>query len=439
MAESKTLTKEITAETAIQESEKNSLEIDKALNTKGFAEFLAMHPDTKTFDVGNEKEVAKRFEIFELKEEVKDSVKKLYAGEIQRDMGIELEANELGAVDKHLEKLAIENPKEILRMKERIVKFVEMPKQISELESQIAAIGKSEDLIAILEKRRKTQEELGIARKYAGVGGTARYAMMHLNVGFKALSNWEEMLSKKLNPEFDQSHHANEAVTSIANARAERAAVRSVRENIGSSSKTKIESVLASIDADIIEIENLLQAMTNLEDKKKASEKSFDSLRKKLMGGVGEIAEVKDAVQNCAKKQLLEMLNGTSIKKLNEAQSRLEDLALASETTKTGIDPLGGMDEAEYQKAVDTAIQEKAFEQIVKTVSETNLGTNALTKMEKVLRPFLTEDRLGSLDQEKTKEFITKSIQEIAENLDDTTPNKAKKIILSRIIIKMKK
>ncbi len=58
---------------AIQPGEKKKFDIDKALNTKGFAAFLAKHPEGANLDMENAEELEKKFEAFAVvKTEIKD-------------------------------------------------------------------------------------------------------------------------------------------------------------------------------------------------------------------------------------------------------------------------------------------------------------------------------------------------------------------------------
>ena len=80
----------------------------------------------------------------------------------------------------------------------------------------------------------------------------------------------------------------------------------------------------------------------------------------------------------------------------------------------------------------------EAFEEIMETVMNTDLGNNPLTKMEKALQPFMEEESLGSMDAEETRKFIAEKIKEAAEGQEQTTEGRAKRLILSRILIRMK-
>ena len=130
------------------------------------------------------------------------------------------------------------------------------------------------------------------------------------------------------------------------------------------------------------------------------------------------------------------MVTGGTVDSLKNAQSKFEKLLAAQEGSTTGIDPFEGKDSEQMQEEIDITIQKKASEKIMETVNSATLGSNALTKMEKVLQPFLTETKLGSLDSDETKEFIIKSIEEVSMNLGDSIEDKGKKLLLARILAK---
>lgn len=121
-------------------------DIDKALNEKGFVEFLAKHPDAEILDMNDGEKISKRFDTFKSKETVKKELKNLYSNKIQAELGVKLEGNDLTAIDVHIEKQALENPDEIEILKDRISTFSEFPKVISELEHVINELGGAENL-----------------------------------------------------------------------------------------------------------------------------------------------------------------------------------------------------------------------------------------------------------------------------------------------------
>ena len=247
-------------------------DIDKALNTTGFAAFLAEYHDAETVDMKNGAEVEKRLEVFGAMEKVKTEMRSIFSAEIQKDMGLSLGPQELAAVDKHIMEIAIRDTGEFLKLNDRIKKFRELPIQNSAYEDQIASIGKSADLKILLEEKRATRETVGTARKYSGFGGTARYGFMHLKMAFKGMINIEETLMSKFSEGYNPGNDYKQFTAEWDQFQKDRAAVNSYQEkyeNVGLDSR-KMDNILTSVDGDIKEIENLLESMTNLEELKKS-------------------------------------------------------------------------------------------------------------------------------------------------------------------------
>ncbi|MEI6304669.1 MAG: hypothetical protein WCP09_01470 [Candidatus Taylorbacteria bacterium] len=411
-------------------------DIDKALNTKGFAEFLAKKGERKAVDVNKENVMEETFEVFEVKQEVLKGIKELFKNEIQADMGVKLEAKDLDSIDTYIDGMAIDKPNEIVKLKDKIEKMKELPKQIAEYESQLKALGNFEDLNGVLSKKLATREQFRVADKYSGVLGKSEYVFAHLKLAFKGAVHFKETMKIKFNPGFEPSQEYLEYVTELQTLKKEKIDMKAVEKNLGSMDKNKIKSVLSSVESDIKETEAMLDAITNLEMLKATVEKSFTQLKKKVFGGISDIKEINEVVQTKALQQLKEMVTGGTVDSLKNAQSKFEKLLAAQEGSTTGIDPFEGKDAEKMQEAIDITLQKKASEKIMETVNSATLGNNALTKMEKVLQPFLAETKLGSLDNDETKEFIIKSIEEVSSNLGDSIEDKGKKLLLARILAK---
>ena len=65
--------------------------VKEALNTEGFVEFMAKHPDAAGEGSPDDETTLKRFEVFNTVGAVADGLKRLYAGEIKEQTGFDLD------------------------------------------------------------------------------------------------------------------------------------------------------------------------------------------------------------------------------------------------------------------------------------------------------------------------------------------------------------
>jgi hypothetical protein len=140
--------------------------IDKALNTKGFAEFLAKYPEAESIDLNdtNEAEIEQRLEAFEAKNRVSAEIRGLFNNELS-GLGIKLEAADFASVEAYLEDETINNPESIQEMARTITLFQELPGKIRELEAKAASIGNIDELTAKRDRLDGQAVELNEASK----------------------------------------------------------------------------------------------------------------------------------------------------------------------------------------------------------------------------------------------------------------------------------
>ncbi len=421
-------------EKIIAEAEANEFDVDKALNTKGFAEFLATHPDAKGFDMGNEGDVQKRFETFEVKGLVAKELRELYSGHIENEMGIKLDTQDQSSIDKHIEKMAIENPDSVLEMREKLETFKKMPEELNKLEAELAQLGKVDELTTKIGALQKDKANLEIAKDTIGFIGNTKLTIKTLTFYAKATPMLLELLPKvKFSDAYaeDVSKRAGE-ISKQWDAR------DAVKNKFGKLKKERAGEILVDVDNQLLLTEQTLSKVQDVQKLKSLAEDVFLDLRKELLGGVSDVAELTVAIQKKVNAQFLAMTRTGTIKSFDQMQERFESLRSVADTTETGVDPLGAIDLSELQKRVDAALEKAASEEIMQTVLRANMGTNALMKLEKALEPFLTREKIGSKEGDEAREFISETLEEVAANLGATTEDKAKKLMIARILIKMK-
>lgn len=144
--------------TEATEKGKEGFDIDAALNTKGFAEFLAKYPGSEESDVESESEVEKRFEAFKTKEKTKKQMRALFTDHIQNNMGVKLESGDLASVDSVIDGMVFDNPEEFSQLSAQLEEFEQSPKEIAAMEEEVKKLGGREALEA---KRTELTETKG--------------------------------------------------------------------------------------------------------------------------------------------------------------------------------------------------------------------------------------------------------------------------------------
>jgi DNA-directed RNA polymerase subunit F len=211
-----------------------------------------------------------------------------------------------------------------------------------------------------------------------------------------------------------------------------------IGKKFGKISKEEAESLEGGIQSQIKDVENTLANIQQLGELKSLSQELFGNIRKDLLGGVSDIAELTVAIQAKVSAQFQQMTKDGSIKALDQAQKRFESLKSVTGSTETGVNPLGGIDEGVFQEQVDASLEKKASEEIMEKVLQVSMGTNAFTRLEKALEPFLKREKIGSKEGDEARDFIARTLKEAADNLSDANEDRAKKLMISRLLIKMK-
>lgn len=408
----------------VAESETRRFDVDKAMNTKGFGEFLAAYPDAQDFDMENEEELSARFENFEKTNLAKNEMKKLYSEHLQKEMGLKLDSKDLSSLDRHLEARAIENPAEIVRLREKLRTFAELPDQIRKMERNLSDLGKTEILAEKLEYLEKEESNLETAKEHLGFLGKAKLNYQTLAFYAKAIPGIGKLVP---GAKYSEAGDIAEQFDALS----------AVKEKYGKVGKKEAGAALAATREQIASVETMLVQRQELQQLKSLAEQSFGKLRKDLIGGMSDVAGLTDAIQSKAADQLNEMVTKGSIKKLDEAQKQFEMLKTAAQKTETGIDPLAGVDEAAFQEYVDRAMGQAASDEIMRIVRRAPMGSNALARLEKALTPFLEREKFGSSEGETVRNIISNILEDVALNLGDSTEAKAKKFMISRIRVKL--
>lgn len=211
-----------------------------------------------------------------------------------------------------------------------------------------------------------------------------------------------------------------------------------VRDKFGNIDKKQAGDILSGVQSELRSTLDLVETVEDLESKKSLSTETFKKIRKDLFGGISGIEALTKAIQIKLAQEFKAMIDKGTIESLDSVQNRFESLKNAAQNTETGLNPLANLDQDNIQAKIDSALKIKVSENIKQTIVRANLGTNPLTNLENALKPFLDRQKVGSKEGDEARELIRNLLDEAAKNLGNSNEDKAKKLMIARIIIKMK-
>lgn len=407
------------------EAEKEKFSVDAALNKKGFAEFLAKHPDPANFDMADEETLKEFFEAFEKSTKLAEELKALYRDQIEKEMDIKLDQKDLASVDVYIEEMAIGDKRELDRLFNRLDNFKELPKEIEGLEKELSEItrnGNADALSSLQGTLEGDVDKFVAARGYLGSIGTIKL-FYHTARRF---------VSERL---FDKDYDGIKNLDG--------------KKEAASHLKDKYEYDLAKVGAREVE-NNLRKQLVNIgatlgeigdiEGRKKHATEIFELYRKNLFGEMGDIANLKKAIERKAKEELDGLITKTDVKSLELAAQRHKKLSEVSGTTETGIDPLASMNAVEYERQVEQDLKLRISNEVLDKVNKTRLGSDALRKLETSLDDMLKRTVVGTKESDEARQFIVDRLEEAAWQMGqkNDADSSAKRLIINRIIIKYK-
>ncbi len=386
-------------------------DLDSALNKKGFAEFLAAASGSEAIDMEDAEQIREHFEVFTMKESSKIELNAVFKNHIKSELGISLGQEELSLIDKHLERQAIEDPKGLEDLKGQLNAFRENPKVIAQLEQTIAQFGTPDEIEGILQGLRKDRADLDGARDVSSRLG-------RMKLGAQVALSYVGMAPK-------ESRETKETL----------ACLDENYEKVGGNKG--VNKILDRTDRLIITYEKQLALIKQAQEAKATLEENFNKTRSELLAGITEVAGMKDQLQKRAEESLEKIMKGGSIKDLEKAQKQFERFGDFADSDEAGFDPLENIDVEEFQEKLDESLQNMVFEEISKAIEKTNMGTNALSRLETALLPMMKKEKVGSLEGDDRREFFEAALQGASDRLGDSATDKAKRLMIARIISKL--
>lgn len=372
--------------------ESPSFDIDVALNTKNFPEFLAKYAEHHHLDhteiASNQVEAQTAHESFEKSAKITVELQKILKENFKNEVGVSISEDDLEPVRQHVESQSIESPENISKILGAVERFQALPKKIEALEKEF--------------------QQKVVAQEIEG---------------------GPDFLNRKLMLEAAQKKPAFARVRSLFEKNPDRK--RELKDQIRGHREAKRMGLKKGED-----VEGALRQLQNLEEiaeLEKQSKELFSVSRMEIFEELGPVKDVIQEVKKRAVTRLEEARQGAqSLKEMEEVYESYKKL---EKTGESGVDWLeeadGGLD-----TYMELQVEEWATKEIGRAVDDFSTeGKGALTKLEKTLAPFLSKESLAGKNDTETREFVTDALERIMGELSGEDGN-IKKILIGRILTK---
>lgn len=384
---------------------KEGFDIDTALNTKGFAEFLA-EVDTEDI-VENSEEVEKRFEAFQLKKEVSGEIRGVIKEQLKKDTGIELSDKDLECLDAYISKEALANPEGVKEIMSSLKDLTELPKQVEELEKQLAAMDGKD---VIQHRFDKTKDKMWLLTATNPEG-------------------WEKW--PKATPE------DREKIKKVTDALDE----VKVRFGVGRGifgGYGKIDKLIKATEDELVALRKSYALHTEVSDKTKEMKRRLTAAKDRVFADAVAGAQIGEVVRRKMDAKLTELAG----KKDTKSAQAAYDIIRNFNTGQYGnpdiiIEGLGFDKEQQWVKWADDSLEAHMATSLEAAVKKSRLGEGALASLEAAVTKLSEKETMGSKDAQGVKEFIVLKLHEIMTSLGTTGDDKAKRLLVKRLFIKM--
>lgn len=388
-------------ETAPQSEEKKKASMDEMLNNKQFLEALVSQEnlDVENLDLTEENEELKeKYEVFGESKKVSKELVKLCENQIFAEAGIRLDEKEFDKIGEFLGKKVFENPQFIENLREQMAQFKELPKEIVEKEAEIEELtgGRAGDVLKGLENAKQ-----------------------------KSLDEKRDVNSEKIT----KVTAIKEKAWFFRNTRAER------KEN-------KYEGTINNLDIEIAQITDNIGKIKDVSTMREKAQAKFQESRGMIFQEITPIKEIFEKAKEVAKNKIKEL--GDPSKDLASSEKAIEYLQKLKSSAElkggSGHDFLEGfeLEEGENpEESLDKQIKGKIYEKLKDIITSTEVGLTPLTNFENKLRDLIYKEKIGSMDEEESKQFIVDKLKELRKWHSVLALDKIQNIVLGRIIIKL--
>lgn len=395
---------------------------EKALENKEFVKFL------ENYEEGAEP--AEVWEIFEDKNYLKKELPQLFKKKLEPAFGLEINKSEIESLSDYLHDAALNAPQELKDRANELRAYLELESEKVELEKRITELGGEPLREAFLEQKRAEREaqRTGLEEK-KGAKAAKRAALEETLAGkreaVKRITGWRRWV----NP---QNWELLEGVIPFKG-QAARKEMRELSEYQRNEYFTKLEAQIADLKEGEAGLERQLAALgegeaekflKNYPTIKERTEAIMKNLQKKFFLDFAPAKEIFMEVDTKIMQKLMGFASKvdreSGLKFFDEAQQYLELVESGKKSFPS--EELRHLELEPFQKLVDNNIERAVHANIGKIISEFKIENKPLSEMRAQLKDYLTREKLGSKDKEKTKYFIDRTILEYIAKLSEEKP-----------------
>lgn len=363
-------------------AETEDFDVEGALNTKGFFEFLARYNDSAKGEHDSEV-IKERFEVFQTKNEISGEIKEIFQKEISAEIGINLSDKDLECVDEYLETEAIDNPYRLQAMQEQIAQYHELPKEIEAAHEELMTLTDNAEMAA------KGTGVIGSIRMYGGL-------LIGMTTGklteSRGIYEAQKAMKEKGVPINRES-----------------LAVRRLDLEEG---KRGIEGEFAALQGEKMEaLENLANRLANI--------------KKELFAHAGLEEQITILAREKLKAEIATVAQKGGIKNINEAAARIGSKRFGQETELRYLDT---STEEDLKQKVDEEAEAYVFDVMYKKLDETKFGEKNFDNLTKSLGEVINAETIGTKNRQETRDFLISNILRISSEFPSDRDGNAKRI-----------
>lgn len=408
-----------------------------AMNTEGFAQFLAKFPDAETFDPSDAAKLEMRYRSFVNMNPVAEGMSDIMQRELAlQDLGLEFTPEELvDNVEMRMEHMAIEDPEKLNLFHETMQDYHLTIAEIVRINANIRKLDNREDLDGKLAALRDKEATLKEAEKVSGflsrklVGFRAAYEKFAFEHSVNFSKEW--LAKNEGEPPVGTRAEKERFVEERSSARKSNEARIKVKDEYEIDINPEaITQAIMQTQIEITETEKQLATLDALEGMRMGTIKRYEIIREVLVEATGASEALRTAAIDAASDRLYSLLEDdpeTALEFFQAAQA-------ASAGNAFGVEYFKG-EEAETLKLIQTRIQQTVARDVMQAVLESPIGSNAYGQLVQSLQKFLGREKIGTKQGDEARGFVVKTLSDLAGKIG--RQDKAKGILVRFALAKL--
>jgi hypothetical protein len=417
--------------------------IEEALNTPGFAEFIANAEGSDEIDMGDSQKIAEMYDAFTDMNVATSSIQEfLETNEAFRELGVDFGQGALPrAIAEHIQDMAYEQPEMLAQLANTFTEHKEINDAIATAEHSLldlqGNVESSESLQATLDELRGRHGILNDAHKVSGffarkvAGIKALYEQFAFGHSVEDDKAW--LASHEGEP---GGGHTRAGLEAFVEERSTARQLNDARLIVRDYYNIEIEP--GAIKAEIAEVERSIQAIEGrlavsgaLEQLKEQHRDNLDILSTLI----NHTISTNKGLQELAWKQLEARMVGLA-RNPDAAFDYIEKVR--SGAAALMFDPEHVEKQtAEWTNAIQTSVETAVTNAIEKAFRDASLGSNAFNNLERSLSSFIENARVGQKEGVDAQAFVMETLKSLIDKNKDNPKLRAKNILLQALVSKL--